>query len=211
MDARLSAFAWILASGCFGAVVGTLFGAVAGALYWRSGRASGTRLSLGFAETVRRFAGREFSRPAKGALIGAVDGFLFLGGVGTVVGALAVYGGRPPADLLWPAMYLTLLLVGLAAFFGLLAYTLTRAGVRGLAPVACGGVLGAALGWSQGGVGGLLYGAIAGIAVGNVLGLLWPRRYEPEFHAPRLEMDAPYPNGPEDGIQGPPGVERPPE
>src|SRR3954465_10633708 len=93
MDERLHAFLWILGSFGVGGALGAGFGAVAGALYWRSGGASGTRLALRLVEKGGRFAERDLPRPAKGALVGAVDGFLFLGTLGTVFGAVAVRGG----------------------------------------------------------------------------------------------------------------------
>ncbi len=203
MDERLRAFAWILGSGCGGGALGAVFGALAGALYWRSGRSSGTRLALGVAEAFRRLSAREMSRPAQGALVGGVDGCLFLGLVGTVVGAAAVYGGGVPGEVLRGALFLALFLVGGAAFFGVLAYTLTRAGVTALLPVALGGVLGAALGWRLGGPGGLLVGGVSGIVAGNVIGLLCFHRYEPKFAEPKFEQEPPEPHRPDDdGIQG---------
>src|SRR6516165_9035477 len=109
MDERLRAFAWILGSGCFGAGLGTAFGALAGTLYWRSGRTSGTRMGHHVAEAFGRIFGRELSRPAKGGLVGAVDGFLFLGAAGTAVGAAAVYCGGVPGEVLRPALFMALL------------------------------------------------------------------------------------------------------
>ena len=211
MDERLRAFAWILGCGCFGAALGTLFGALAGALYWRNGRASGTRLGLYVAESFGRFAGRAPSRTTKGGLVGAVDGFLFLGTIGALVGSAAVYTGKMPEDVLRPALWLALLLFGGAAFFGILAYSLVRAGVRALAAVGLGGVAGAALGSYLAGAGGLLFGSLAGVVAGNVVSLLWPR-YEPEFAEPLIPQKWNTPPAPDDGIQGSSsGFERAPE
>src|SRR5690242_1781154 len=93
MDERLRAFLWLLGSAGAGGALGAAFGAAAGALYWRSGGASGTRLALWVVERIGRFADRDFSRPTKGALVGGVDGFLFLGVLATLFGAVAVRGG----------------------------------------------------------------------------------------------------------------------
>ena len=211
MDERVRVFLWLLGWGCGGAVLGAAFGALAGALYWRSGRASGTRLALHVAETFGRLAGRELSPGAKGGLVGALDGFLFLGVVGTVVGAVLLRGGAP-VEVLRPALLLAMLLIAGAAFFGVLAYTLTRAGVRALAPVSLGGILGALLGQYVSGTGGLLFGSVLGLVVGNLLGLFWPRSYEPRFAKPHLEHRPPGPHRPGDeGIQGSSGVQEPPE
>jgi hypothetical protein len=205
MDERVRAFLWILGSGCGGGALGTAFGALAGAIYWRSGRSSGTRLALGFGSAFERFAGRALSRSAKGAVVGAVDGGVFLGLVGTCLGAVAVYRGGLPEEMLRPALSVALYLVGGAAFFGVLGYTLTRVGVGALWPVPLGGVLGAALGWKLAGVGGLLLAGVFGLVAGNVVALLWCRRYEPEFTPPTLEhtMPGPHRSG-DDDIQGPP-------
>ena len=186
-------FAWILGSGCGGAVLGIVFGAVAGVLYRRSGRASGTRLALRLAEAFGRFAGRELSPVTNGGLVGAVDGCLFLAVVGIILGAAAAYGGAT-AEILRPALFLALLLVGGAMFFGLLAYTMTHAGVRALAAVSIAGVIGAALGSYLAGVSGLLFGSILGIVVGNMVGLAWPSRAEPEFAESDQEEELRHPH-----------------
>jgi hypothetical protein len=213
MDPRFRAFAWILGSGCFGAALGTVFGAVAGVCYWRSGHASGTRIGLRVAETFRRLAGRDLSHATCGGLVGAVDGFLFLGMVGTFVGAFAVYGGWEPAETIRSALFVTLFLVGGATFFGVLAYSLTRAGVRALAAVGLCGILGAGIGSITAGIGGVLFGAIAGVVVGNAIGLLWPAgRYTPGFSEPVIKMESRVlPSAGGDGIQGQPGIETVPE
>ena len=193
---------WILGSGFCGGVLGILFGALAGVLYWRSGRSSGTRAALGLAEAFRRVTGREWSRPATGAVVGAVDGGLFFGVVGTVVGAVAVYGGAVPEEVLPSALLMALFLVGGAAFFGVLAYTLTRAGAGAILPLAVCGIGGVLAGRWLAGVDGLLPGAILGVVAGSLVGLLWLPRYEPQFTQPSLDGTPPGPSGPHDGIRG---------
>src|SRR4051812_42807356 len=102
MDDRFQAFLWILGSAAFFGALGAAFGAVSGALAWRTGKTSGTSVGLGVAETFARVAERDLSPGRKGALVGAVDGFLFLATLGVLVGAVAAYRVTPPSRLLAP-------------------------------------------------------------------------------------------------------------
>ena len=203
MDERLRTFVWILGSGCFGAALGILFGGLAGLLYWRSGKASGSRLAHRLIAAFVRLSRRDLSHTAKGGLVGAVDGFLFLGTVGTILGAITILGGGVPGEMIRPALWLSLLLVGGATFFGMFAYTLTHAGVRALAPVAVAGVIGAALGSFLGGLGGLLLGVVLGMVAGNVVGLWWPNRYEPTFAEPQFDPEVREPRPSDDEVLDP--------
>jgi hypothetical protein len=189
VDDKLRIFAWIAGSGAFFGLLGGLFGALTGALYWQTGKASGTALGLRVAEAFARISGRELSHRTKGALVGAVDGFLFLGMLGAIAGAAAGFSGRLTPQAIGPIALGAVGLVGGAAFFGLLAYTMTRTGVLGLAGVCMGGVAGAALGYFLGGRPGLLAGLIVGVVTGN-LGMLWIRWYAPQFLEVRLDAHA---------------------
>src|SRR5262249_41481078 len=146
VDPKFQAFLWILGGGGFFAALGAAFGAVTGAVYWRGGRSSGTAVGLGVAAMFERAAGHASTRAAKGALVGAVDGFVFLGTLGVLVGAVAAYRVKPPSGLLWPLAQAGLYLGGAAVGFGLLAGALVRNGVWALAPACLGGVLGAFVG-----------------------------------------------------------------
>jgi hypothetical protein len=190
MDDRLQVFAVTLASGGFCAVLGGLFGAFTGATYWGSGKSAGTVLGLSFA---RAFAGgRELSRTAYGALVGAIDGFVFLGILGAVAGAFLTY--RHPGDggPLGPAALGLTMLVGLAVLFGALAYAAVRAGVYAIVGIFAGGLTGGLLGaWAGARIGtyragyfGWLIGAVLGVLAGTALALL-AHRYSPRFTAPR--------------------------
>jgi hypothetical protein len=175
MDAKLQTFLCLAGGGGFFAVLGGLFGGVAGALYWRSGRASGTTFGLSVARAFDRVSEEGLSRVARGAITGAADGVLFLGTMGILAGGFVAYGGWAEARWLGMVAWLSLFLVGAALFFGVLAYSMVGAGVRGLAPASGCGLLGALVGAWLGGVAGLMYGLIAGILIGTTLVLLWRR------------------------------------
>jgi hypothetical protein len=172
MDEKLYAFLCLAGGGGFFAVLGGVFGAVAGAMYWRRGRASGTAFGLGVARTFDRVSERELSPVVRGAVSGAADGVLFLGTLGILAGAFVAYGGWVETRWLGTIAWLSLFVVGAALFFGSLAYSLVGAGVRGLAPASGCGLLGAIGGAWLGGVSGLMVGLIAGIQAGAVIGLL---------------------------------------
>jgi hypothetical protein len=175
MDDKLQAFACVVASGSFGAVLGCLFGALAGGLYWKSGRASGTILGAEVARAFARAARTELTRVQKGALIGATDGIVFLGVCGTVAGAVLVYTGHAQWEVVRPVGLIAASLVGAAAFFGALAYAILYAGVWATAWVGLGGLSGAAVGAGAGGADGLFYGSVLGFVGGAVGAALWRR------------------------------------
>ena len=79
MDESWRNLALILGAGGYGAVVGSVFGAVTGAVHWGSGRAAGTAIAHRVAVAFEKAGDRELSRQTRGAIIGALDGFLFLG------------------------------------------------------------------------------------------------------------------------------------
>jgi hypothetical protein len=188
MDEKLRILGWIAGSGGFFAVLGLAFGALAGALYARGGRRAGTGLGLAVAHAMARAGGKELSLIAQGAIVGAVDGFLFLGVLGSLAGAVGVSSGGVRLEMVRPVMVGALLLVGGAVFFGGLAYTVTRAGVRGLA-AACGcAAVGAFSGFYLAGSHGLLAGLITGVVVGNLGSLGW-NHYAPRFVEPGVDEE----------------------
>ena len=97
MDNRFEAFLWILGSASFFGALGAAFGAISGAIAWKNGRTSGTGLGLRTAEAFARISECELTPGRKGALVGAVDGFLFLATLGLLVGTVAAYQVRPPS------------------------------------------------------------------------------------------------------------------
>jgi hypothetical protein len=190
MDERLRVFAVVLGSGGFCALLGGLFGAVAGATYWGSGKAAGTVFGLTVARVIA--GGQEMSRKAQGAVVGAVDGLVFLGTLGSLAGAFLAHVRHDEGEFLVPAAAGLAFLVLLAVLFGLLGYAAVRAGVYAVVGIFAGGLLGGLLGaWAAAWVGtyraglfGWLLGAAAGVLAGTGLGTL-ARRYSPRFTEPR--------------------------
>lgn len=174
-DNRLVVFAWTLAGAFAFALLGGLFGGLAGWLSWRGGSASGSILGRKAADAVARLRERELSEGARGAVVGAADGALFLGLVGTVIGLVAGHRGQAPASWLVPAFTVLLLLVGGAVVFGTLAYGLDRLRVGAVVGVFVGGLGGALFTASYFGVGHTVPGAVAGLLLGALASLLSPR------------------------------------
>ena len=134
-----------------------------------------TVFGLTVARAFARAADGELSRGSAGAIVGAVDGIVFLGITGTLVGAFLASCGRADSALVAPAAAAVLALVGSAVLFGLLAYGMIRVGIRSVAAVFVAGTLGAAGGAYLHGPRGLFLGAVGGLFVGTTFGLLSQR------------------------------------
>ncbi len=170
MDDRLATFARVLAFTGFFGLVGAAFGGLVGHLAWKRGRPAGSAVGLGVARAFARVARSEASAGRTGTLVGAVDGLLFLGFSGAVLGLLAARG-HVGWVALGHAAFGFLILTGGAVFFGGMALGLVYAGVRAIAGVFAAGVLGAAGGALIGHADGLVVGAVAGILTGTLLGV----------------------------------------
>ena len=171
MDERLRLFAWIAGGGgCFG-LLGAGFGAVTGFLCWRGGRAAGTGFGMRLARAFERTGERPFSPSGRGAIIGAVDGFLFLAVVGVLLGAIAGHG-RTMGPVATAIVVTVLLLMAGALFFGGLAYVASTTGVRGVAALFSGAAAGGIPGYWLASATGLLIGVVGGAAVGILISLL---------------------------------------
>jgi hypothetical protein len=157
--------------GLFG-LLGTVFGATAGAAHRASGRAAGSVLGLAAARALVKVRGRELSDVATGALVGGVDGLTFLGAAGAGLGLLYGYSGETQRQILLHLALGVGVLAGGAALFGTLASGLTRAGVWGVAATFVAALGGCALGARLAGLPGLVYGALFGLGVGALVGLL---------------------------------------
>src|SRR5947209_20365535 len=114
MDDTLVVFAWTLGGAVAFGLVGLLFGGFAGWYHWSSGRASGTIISRKIAASLARLSEHELTDVQQGTLIGAVDGTLFLGSIGLLIGLIAGWRGEAPAEWLVPLFQITLLLAILA-------------------------------------------------------------------------------------------------
>lgn len=185
MDDRLRICLWMMGGGVFGGVLGGVFGALAAALYARSGGAAGTRMARNVVENFLQAGDRQPSPTVHAAIIGAVDGFFFVGILGLIAGAFLGISGRTAEELLVPIVIGSVVLVGGAIFFGSMAYALTYRAAESLYSVA-GGVLG---GFVAGRLLGSSYGPI-GFVPGMIVGLFLcraVRRYSPKFFPPRIE------------------------
>lgn len=173
MDDRWRIYLWIIGSGGFGAILGTVFGALSGAIYWSSGRTSGTSLGIRLVQSFRRAGQDDLSHTKQGALVGAVDGFVFLGVLGSLAGWFFVWRGWTPGFVLGTVGVTLLGLAAGAAAFGMLGYTLILTGIRGISLVCLGSLSGAILGFRLAALSGLMLGLGIGFMIGTILGLVW--------------------------------------
>jgi hypothetical protein len=171
VDKELETFARVLACGGFFGLLGAGFGGLVGYLSWKRGHASGSAAGLALARAMARVSGRESSPGRTGAVVGATDGALFLGLLGTGVGLLAARS-HIGWTMLGQAAFAILILTGAAVFFGGLALGIIYAGSRAIAGVFAGGMLGAASGAILGRGDGLVLGAVGGVLAGTLLGMV---------------------------------------
>src|SRR5262249_3335004 len=154
------------------------------AVYARSGGAAGTGWARRVAEAFLSTALHPPSSTGRAAFVGAADGFLFLGILGLVGGALLGKSGRNTDELLVPIVVGSVLLVGGAIFVGTLAHALTYGGAVFLYSFAS-----SLLGWF---LAFILLGpdyAVGGIGAGATIGMLLcnaVRLYSPKFQPPRV-------------------------
>ena len=196
MDERVRLFAWIAGSGGFFGVLGAGFGALTGLIYWRGGKVAGTAVGQRVGLAFERVNGRPLSPSIQGAIVGAVDGFLFLAVVGVLLGAIAGHGRLSGPGTTAIAMTVMLLIAG-ALFFGGLAYAATAAGSRGVAALFIGAVAGGVPGFWLASATGLLTGVVGGAALGT-LGLLLQRRFVGSPAPPLTETpEAGFQSGPD--------------
>lgn len=169
MDERTHTFLLLLGFSAYGGFLGAAFGASAGYVYWASGRASGTAVALAVARALARVAGSTPPRARQGAIVGAVDGFLFLGLTALIVGFL-LHRFAEVGDHVFAMIGLGGLVLSVAALvLGVLAYCMARAGVRGLAislPLA---ILSACAGLIVAGWAGYMVGIPGGLMLGTLI------------------------------------------
>jgi hypothetical protein len=174
----------VLGCGGYGAALGAAFGAVTGAVYWGSGRAAGSGLGQRLAAAFEE-AGDELSPRARGALVGAADGFLFLGILGTALGLALAFTGTADAALLVTLAVGGVLVAVAAVVFGVLAYAVVRNGVWAVVGLFLGGITGAFTAAALLGADRLLWGVVPGLIAGTAASFLL-RKYEPRFRAARV-------------------------
>lgn len=177
MPDKLSLLAWtLLGTGAF-ATLGGLFGGLAGGLSWKQGRAAGSGLATRMAGALAQLLDRELSTVERGSLIGAVDGALFLGLLGTLVGLTVAHTGGEPGPWVLTALAVTTSLLGGAALFGLLAYGLLGRPLGVLMLGLLGGGIGAFVVARTWGVGHLVPGMVVGLFLGVLIGLVCAARF----------------------------------
>jgi len=149
VDEQTRLFLWVLACAGGFAVLGGLFGAVTGYVAWKEGRAAGTALGLSVGRAFARAAGGKLPPQREGALVGAADGVVFLGGLGTVIGLVLCLRGQAGWEAISPALFAGMALVGAAVLFGGLACLLLFTGFRGLVWLIAGAALGFTLAYAR--------------------------------------------------------------
>lgn len=175
MDEPLVMLAWTLAGTLAFGLVGALFGGVSAWLNSRSGHVSGSGVGRRIAEALAQLREEELSDIQKGTLVGVVDGALFLGVLGTLVGVLAFQSGKPPHTWLVPLFVVLVALTGGAMLFGVLALGMVRLGLRAVVAVFVGGILGAVVAATRVGVAHIVPGAVLGLLAGMFVVVLLPR------------------------------------
>ncbi len=182
MDEKLRLLAWIIGGGGLFGLLGAGFGALAGGLHGQAGRASGTALALRIVRSLLGTDDEDHPSSGRGAIVGAVDGFLFLFVIGTLLGALGARAGLAlsTAGLLVLAV---LCLVAGALFFGGLALAMSRSGMPGMASLFGGATAGGVLGYYLAAVSGLMVGVLGGATLGT-LGTLAGQRFLPREPRP---------------------------
>jgi hypothetical protein len=185
MDDRLRICLWMVGGGGLGAALGGVFGAVAAAqLYARCREVAGTQLARRVVESFLRSGEHPPSRLGLATLVGAADGFFFLGSLGLVGGALLGTSGRAADEFLVPIVLGSVLLVGGAILFGVLAYALTHHAAA-LVYAAAGAGSGSFLAALLLGADYSLVGLVPGLCLGLLLGRA-VRHYSPRFHPPHV-------------------------
>lgn len=125
MDDRIRICLWLIGGGAFGALLGSVFGGLTGAMLEWNGRAAGTGLAQRIADTFEHTALQKPTPLRRAIVVGATDGFLFLGVIGLTLGLLLGRSDRG-AELLLPVLAGSVFLIGGATCFGLLAYFFSR-------------------------------------------------------------------------------------
>jgi hypothetical protein len=185
MDEIWRHLAWILGTGGFGAAIGMVFGAVTGYVHWSNGRSPGTFLGHRVAEAFESAGGREYSPGKRGTIIGATDGFLFLGVIGTLLGVVFTYVAPLDNGIMIELGIGGFLLTLTALLFGMLAYALVRSGVVAVVGLSIGGMAGAFTAALVLGVDHLMLGVIPGMVLGTAASFLLPK-YEPQYREPNV-------------------------
>jgi hypothetical protein len=185
MDDRIHVFFCILGGTAGFGLVGAVFGALARVLYQESGKAAGGGFGASAVRALEYARGADLSARARGIVSGGTDGACFLGLLGGLLGAHVGYRGGGETSLLLDTLLGVAVLALGAALFGVTGYLMAGTGVRVVALLFLGGILGAFSGAWLDGPDGLLFGAVAGAFLGICLSLR--PRYRPPDAGPPVE------------------------
>lgn len=173
-ETELNYVSWMVIGGLCLAPIGAAFGAAAGVLARRQGHMPGSSWASALADRLACLRRKDFSPVGRGAVVGAVDGFLFLAFLGSAIGLIAGTNGTVPApQLLLAATEGIALLAATALLLGIVAHALIH-GTKGRSVVFFTGGVGALIGFCLAGSGGAGYGLLAGSVVGWI-GTAGPR------------------------------------
>jgi hypothetical protein len=191
MDENLVLCYWTVGGGVFLAVIGALFGGLAGFLARLHGRSPGGYLGLRVLRAVERMQRQEIAPLPAGVLIGAIDGAAFLGTVGVLLGWIASRSqSLPTATLL--AIFLGIAGIAvMAAAIGSAAYLISRGGMRAAGAVCGGGFAGICIGIRMAGAPGVMVGACLGLLLGLAIGWLGSRLQSPRKQNTEFEEEEP--------------------
>jgi hypothetical protein len=172
MDDRVRIFLCVLAGAGLFAVLGGVFGAIAGAWQRAGGRVSGGAIGVWVTQALERARQSPLPDLTAGAVIGGVDGALFLGVLGCLFGGGVGYAGAAHTHLLFDVGLGAAALVAIALGFGCIAHGLTRGGVRSFGVFFLVIILCGTLGGGVAGVVGVFIGALVGMALGAIGGFV---------------------------------------
>ncbi len=185
MDERLRICLWMLGGAGLGCVLGGAIGALTAARNARRSGTAGTRLARNMVGNLLRSGDRQPS-PTLVALIGSPTGIFYLGFLGLIFGVNLGRYGQTVQETWLPIVMGSILLIGSAIFFGVVAYALrfivAEYLYRAAASFLSGFVAGILMGFDYG------YGYLAFVPV--VLLMLSHDHtghcYSPKFHPPRV-------------------------
>ena len=193
MDERFRIFFCILGGAAGFGLIGAVFGALARALFHASGKTSGTGIGAAAVRGLEHLRGEDLSEWSRARVSGAADGAVFLGVLGGLLGAYAGYQGPEEMPLLLDALLGAAVLALAAVLFGVTGYVMAGTGVRVVALLFVGGILGALAGAVAAGPDGLIVGTLAGAFLGIAVSV-WARPRpldEDEPAPPKEERDGP--------------------
>jgi hypothetical protein len=172
MDERVRIFLCALAGAVLFALLGGVFGAAAGAWQRAGDRASGGAIGIWVAQALERARRSPLPELTAAAVVGGVDGALFLGVLGCLFGGAVGLAGEAHTHLLFDVALRVVGLVATTLGFATIAHGLTRAGVRWFGVFFLVIILCGAVGGGVAGVVGVFVGALVGMALGAIGGFV---------------------------------------